>query len=132
MSSKANQFVCKLNHRGLCSQSDATMQIFEKAKPMIDDEMKKKINGTILFQVSGRNYFFKAQEAEPLTIEKVDEAPKADVTMITEEETFLKIATGKTKPAVAFMSGKLKIRGNIELAMRAEVMFKAIQNKGDE
>ncbi len=42
----------------------------------------------------------------------------ADVTMSADEETFRGILEGDTNPTAAFMSGKLKIDGDMGMAMK--------------
>ncbi|OAP64312.1 hypothetical protein AYL99_00284 [Fonsecaea erecta] len=51
------------------------------------------------------------------------EAPagkKADVTLILSDEDFAKLLTGKSKAQTLFMSGKLKVRGNVMKATKME------------
>ena len=62
------------------------------------------------------------------------EAPagkKADVTLILSDENFGKLVQGKAKAQQLFMSGKLKIKGNIMKATKLEpVLSKAQQGGG--
>ncbi|KAK5047774.1 hypothetical protein LTR84_006439 [Exophiala bonariae] len=51
------------------------------------------------------------------------EAPagkKADVTLSLSDENFGKLVTGKTKAQSLFMSGKLKVKGNVMKATKME------------
>ncbi|NXK86842.1 HSDL2 protein, partial [Formicarius rufipectus] len=47
----------------------------------------------------------------------------ADVVMSMSSADFVKMFTGKLKPTMAFMSGKLKIKGNMALALKLEKML---------
>ncbi|EOB04430.1 Hydroxysteroid dehydrogenase-like protein 2 [Anas platyrhynchos] len=42
---------------------------------------------------------------------------------------FVKMFTGKLKPTMAFMSGKLKIKGNMALAIKLEKMLTQFNSK---
>ena len=48
----------------------------------------------------------------------------ADVNMILSAENFVKMFAGKLNPTQAFMSGKLKIKGNLGKAMKLEKVMK--------
>lgn len=104
----------------------STGKFFNLAKNLITEELKNDINATMLFVVSGKNYLIDAHKSRPLKIELCSELPKADVTMIADEATFEGMTSGKVKPTNAFMSGKLKIKGNIAIAMKVEKLFKMI------
>ena len=48
----------------------------------------------------------------------VDSAQQADCTIIASDETVVGVLTGKRNPQQAFMSGELKIKGKMQLAMK--------------
>lgn len=107
-------------------------KILDKARETINDELKKELNAVFIFKVSGKNYLLDAHASRPLKVELLEDSAipeKVDVTLITDEETFAKMASGKTKPTSAFMTGKLKIKGNVGVAMKAEKIFKAAKVK---
>uniref|UniRef100_A0A8C2I3A3 Hydroxysteroid dehydrogenase-like protein 2 n=1 Tax=Cyprinus carpio TaxID=7962 RepID=A0A8C2I3A3_CYPCA len=54
---------------------------------------------------------------------------KADVIMTLDSSDFIKMFEGKLKPTVAFMSGKLKIKGDMGLAMKLDKMMGMIKPK---
>ena len=55
-------------------------------------------------------------------------APVAvNVTMTLSSEDFVKMFTGKLNPTAAFMGGKLKIKGDLPLAMKLEKLMKQMQ-----
>ncbi|XP_053182029.1 peroxisomal multifunctional enzyme type 2 [Scomber japonicus] len=49
---------------------------------------------------------------------------KADVTITVSDEDFMEVAQGKLNPQKAFFAGKLKVRGNIMLSQKLEVILK--------
>ncbi|XP_057230526.1 hydroxysteroid dehydrogenase-like protein 2 [Malurus melanocephalus] len=53
----------------------------------------------------------------------------ADVVMSMSSTDFVKMFTGKLKPTLAFMSGKLRIKGNMALAMKLEKMLSQLNAK---
>ena len=114
--------------RFFTDQTDMSGKILDKARTEITDDLKKELNATMIFKISGKNYLLEALADKPLKVELVETAPeKVDVTLITDENTFVNMAKGKTKATTAFMSGKLKIKGNVSIAMKAEKLFKAMK-----
>ncbi|NXY90153.1 HSDL2 protein, partial [Alcedo cyanopectus] len=53
----------------------------------------------------------------------------ADVVMSMSSTDFVKMFTGKLKPTMAFMSGKLRIKGNMTLAIKLEKMLTQLNSK---
>ncbi|CAG5924326.1 peroxisomal multifunctional enzyme type 2 [Menidia menidia] len=49
---------------------------------------------------------------------------KADVTFTVSDEDFMEVVTGKLMPQKAFFAGKLKVKGNIMLSQKLEVILK--------
>ena len=47
----------------------------------------------------------------------------ADCTISTTSETFMKIANGEQNPTAAYMSGRLKVKGDMGQAMRLQKLF---------
>ncbi|KFO81563.1 Hydroxysteroid dehydrogenase-like 2 [Cuculus canorus] len=53
----------------------------------------------------------------------------ADVVMSMSSAHFVEMFTGKLKPTLAFMSGKLRIKGNMTLAIKLEKMLTQLNSK---
>uniref|UniRef100_A0AAR2J1J7 Hydroxysteroid (17-beta) dehydrogenase 4 n=1 Tax=Pygocentrus nattereri TaxID=42514 RepID=A0AAR2J1J7_PYGNA len=49
---------------------------------------------------------------------------KADVTFIVADEDFMEVVMGKLNPQKAFFAGKLKVRGNIMMSQKLEMILK--------
>ncbi|KAK5932314.1 hypothetical protein CgunFtcFv8_004031 [Champsocephalus gunnari] len=58
------------------------------------------------------------------SLQKGPHSGKADVTITVSDEDFLEVVQGKLNPQKAFFSGKLKVRGNIMLSQKLEVILK--------
>lgn len=57
------------------------------------------------------------------TITKADTIPKFDCQLILKDTDFVKLAEGKTSGQKLFMSGKLRVKGNIMKATAIESVF---------
>lgn len=53
------------------------------------------------------------------------EGAKPDVTMSMSKDDFVRMFAGQLNPTSAFMSGKLKIKGDLGMAMKLEKLMKA-------
>jgi multifunctional beta-oxidation protein len=57
-------------------------------------------------------------------------ATKADMTVSVADKDFLDLAAGSLQPQKAFMSGKIKIKGNMGLSNKLEAVLKLAAPKG--
>lgn len=110
------------------AEPGAASKLLDSARSAITDELKKEINAVFIFNISGKKYLMDAHESRSLRLEEVAEAPeKVDVTLTTDETTFIKLAKGEIKPTTAFMMGKMKIKGDMKKAMKAQKVFKVMK-----
>merc|ERR1711990_1211687 len=58
-----------------------------------------------------------------------DGVVKPMATLSCDEANFLKMASGALDPTKAFMTGKLKIKGDMTMAMRLQHIFKALSEE---
>ncbi|GAA5980772.1 hypothetical protein JCM11641_002642 [Rhodosporidiobolus odoratus] len=107
---------------------DSLSKMGEKEKK---DQMKK-VNG--IFEMRVKNA--KGKEGVwTIDLKKKAEVyggaakPKADVTISLSDETFQQLADNKINGQKAFMSGKLKVKGNIMLATKLDTVLKGAQAK---
>ncbi|KAJ2848755.1 hypothetical protein IWW36_003099 [Coemansia brasiliensis] len=109
------------------------------------DDRKKEINKTkavYAFEVansSGKKHFFVVdlKQAGKVTdgateAEAAKGQPKPDISIAINDETFVKISEGKTTAAGEFMSGKVKIKGNMMLGMKLEPLLKRFKKLAEE
>ncbi|KAF8349027.1 SCP2 sterol-binding domain-containing protein [Amanita rubescens] len=57
------------------------------------------------------------------TVHKGSAKPKADVTLILSDETLVDLASGKLNGQKAYMTGKLKTKGNLMLATKLDSLI---------
>jgi len=102
-----------------------------------EKDKKAEINKVkAIFQVQLKNKDGKEQswvidlkKAGTVTKGKAPEGVKPDVTLIMDDSTFMELAAGKINGQKAFMTGKLKTKGNMMLATKLEGVLKLAQTK---
>lgn len=52
-----------------------------------------------------------------------------DATLTMDSKNFFNMFAGKLKPATAYMMGKLKIKGNLQQAMKLEKLMSSLKSK---
>ncbi|HET9243790.1 MAG TPA: SCP2 sterol-binding domain-containing protein, partial [Gaiella sp.] len=57
------------------------------------------------------------------TVMVTEGASEADCTITASEETLTKIASGEANPTTAYMTGKLKIQGDMGAALKLQKLF---------
>ena len=80
------------------------------------------MNNSYVFDIEGAGTWnVKVADGAVSVTEGADDA--ADCTISTSEENFMKIVRGEQNPTTAYMSGKLKIRGDMGAAMKLQKLF---------
>jgi len=97
------------------SLEDITTEIRDKAASMDANGKKVKID------LKGDGTIFIDGSTTPPTVSNDDN--EADVTLIISEENFEGLMDGSLNPQMAFMMGKLKIDGDMGLALKLGDLF---------
>ena len=92
------------------------------------EELCKKIKGVIKYVIVDEEKnelgtWIIDLKTAPGSVTKAGEA-KADVTLTVADDDFVQMSTGKMNPQQAFMQGKLKIKGNMGIAMKMSAIEK--------
>jgi len=91
-----------------------------KAKP----DVVAKINAIYQFNISGEGGGSWAVDCtSPGGLVAPGQSGSARCTVAMAESDFLNLVNGKLNPQLAFMSGKLKIQGDIGLALKLQQIF---------
>ena len=83
------------------------------------------INAVILFDLSGDNggqFWIRVADGAAESGEGAVEDPA--MTLKASADDWFAVSTGQMNPMQAFMTGKIKILGDMSLAMRMQTMFK--------
>ncbi|KAM4051875.1 hydroxysteroid dehydrogenase-like protein 2 [Anomaloglossus baeobatrachus] len=97
----------------------------------INEETVKSVQGVYQFVLAGseEGTWYMDLKNDKGGVGKGEPPVNADVVMTMDSEDFVKMFTGKLKPTMAFMSGKLKIKGNMGLAMKLEALMGRMNSK---
>lgn len=99
----------------LMSLDDITQKIQQKLS------LAAGLGAKVKFDFGDDGVVFVDATQSPPAISHEDE--EADVTLVTSIETFEGIAAGTQDPNVAFMMGKLKVKGSMGLAMKLNAIL---------
>jgi putative sterol carrier protein len=92
-------------------------QLPEKADPAKTAGM----NNTYVFDVEGVGQWTVAVQDGAVSVH--EGAGDADCTISASEDTLVKIANGEANPTTAYMTGKLKISGDMGAALKLQKLF---------
>ena len=96
-------------------------EFFETLEARADPRKIAGIDHTYLFEVEGEGEWLVAVMGG--TVQVSEGAAKADVIISVSGEVFDKIAAGTQSPTLAYMTGKLKIRGDTAAALKLQKIF---------
>jgi putative sterol carrier protein len=100
-------------------------EIFAQMPAQLDANAAKGVNATIQFNLSGDNggqWHVAIKDGKAEVHEGT--ASSANMTMSMAANDYVDMTMGKLNGQMAFMSGKLKISGDMGLAMKMQTLFK--------
>jgi len=100
-------------------------EIFDAMPGSLSADAAKGMNATIQFNLSGDNggQWYVAIKDGKADVSK-GTAPSANMTLSMSAQDYVDMTMGKLNGQMAFMSGKLKISGDMGLAMKMQSLFK--------
>jgi len=100
----------------------ATVQeFFEKLPTAVDAGKTAGMNNSYVFDVAGVGAWTVRVSDGSVTV--VEGAEDADCTISASEETLTRIVNGEQNPTTAYMTGKLKIAGDMGAALKLQKLF---------
>ena len=95
-------------------------EFFESLPGRPDPERLRGVRNTYFFDVAGAGRWLVAVDDGTVTVEESPESPNADVSFALSSETFEKLVDKRQNPMLAYATGKLKISGDIRVAMELQ------------
>jgi putative sterol carrier protein len=96
-------------------------EFFESLESRVDPSRAAGMNASYKFDIDGAGSWNVDVDDGKVTV--TENGGEADTTITTSAETFTKIANGQQNPTAAYMSGKLKVSGDIGQAMKLQKLF---------
>ena len=95
-------------------------EFFETLPGRVDSSKLAGMNNSYLFEINGSQWKVDVRDGN---LEVTEGGGEADTTISASEEDFQKIASGDLNATAAYMSGKLKIKGDMGAAMKLQKLF---------
>ena len=99
----------------------SVQEFFEGLPSRVTPERIEGMTNTYVFDIEGAGVWTVAVADGAITV--TEGASDADCTFSTTEESFEKIVAGEQNPTTAYMTGKLKIKGDMGAAMKLQKIF---------
>ncbi len=99
----------------------AAKDFFDSLPTRADESKLAGMNNSYLFDIEGEGQWLVSVADGKLSV--TDGGGEADATISASGETFDKIVAGEQNPTTAYMTGKLKIKGDMGAAMKLQKLF---------
>ena len=94
---------------------------FDSLESRVDPGKTAGMNNSYLFDIEGAGMW--KVDVQDGNVSVSEGSQDADVTITTSEETFEKITSGEQNATSAYMTGKLKVKGDMGAAMKLQKLF---------
>ena len=112
----------------VAAKSDALFAMMAEAVKKDGAKMVKKFKGVVCFDITDGDAWTLDLKNGDGSVTK-GKPKKADLTMSISDDNMVALGEGKLNAQTAFMSGKLKIKGNMGLAMKLGPIIEAARPK---
>lgn len=99
----------------------SVQEFFDDLPSKVDPAKTAGMSNSYVFDIEGAGQWTVRVADGAVSVE--DGAGDADCTISASEETLLKIARGEANPTTAYMTGKLKIAGDMSAALKLQKLF---------
>ena len=99
----------------------AAREFFDSLPSRADASKLAGMSNSYLFDIEGEGQWHVVVADGAIKV--TEGAGDADTTITTSEESFMAIVRGEQNPTTAYMTGKLKIKGDMGAAMKLQKLF---------
>ena len=96
-------------------------EFFAGLEGRVDPAKTAGMNNSYLFDIEGAGKWL--VDVRDGNVSVTEGGESADVVLSASQETFEKIASGEQNPTSAYMTGKLKVKGDMGAAMKLQKLF---------
>ena len=96
-------------------------EFFETLESRVDASKTAGMNNSYVFEIEGAGTW--QVDVADGAVKVTEGGTDGDATIRTSEETFKAIASGEQNPTTAYMTGRLKIEGDMGAAMKLQKLF---------
>ena len=96
-------------------------EFFDSLEGRADASRTAGMTNSYLFDIEGAGKWTVKVDDGTVSVSEVGE--DADAVITTSEATFEKIVSGEQNPTSAYMTGKLKVKGDMGAAMKLQKLF---------
>jgi putative sterol carrier protein len=101
--------------------SEKVKEFFAGLESRVDPAKTAGMNNSYVFDVAGAGQW--TVRVDDGRVNVTEGAEAADATISASAETFEKLAKGEQNPTTAYMTGKLKVKGDMGAAMKLQKLF---------
>jgi putative sterol carrier protein len=100
---------------------ETTREFFGSLETRVDPSRTAGMNASYLFDIEGAGRW--TVKVDDGKVDVTEGGDTADCTITTSEENFDRIVAGELNPTSAYMTGKLKVKGDMGAAMKLQKLF---------
>ena len=101
--------------------TETVQDFFANLSSRADSSKTAGMTNSYVFDIEGAGQW--TVDVDDGTVTVKEGSGDADVTIATSQETFEKIIAGEQNPTSAYMTGKLKVKGDMGAAMKLQKLF---------
>ncbi|XP_020604794.1 hydroxysteroid dehydrogenase-like protein 2 [Orbicella faveolata] len=114
------------------SQAEGVAGLFDTIKSLCNEELVKSVNGVFEFHLEGKEpgvWYLDLKNNSGSSGSGSYPGGGASCTMTLDSDDFVALFKGQLNPTQAFMAGKLKIKGDMMVAMKLEKLMGQMKSK---